>query len=59
MFKYGDSVQVKSTGAVGVVCDIRYGDGEKCYIIDQHPYLNTDDADEWLVEAPETDLEHK
>lgn len=57
MFEYGDSVRVKATGEIGIICDIRSTEKQKRYIIDKQPYTHADNADEWLIEAAENELE--
>ena len=57
VYEYGDSVRIKASGLCGEICDIKTGGLETVYIIDQHAYKKTDDADEWLIEARESEIE--
>lgn len=57
MFEYGESVRVKSSGALGVICDVDDSGKYPTYIIDQQPYKKTNDADEWLLKVRENEIE--
>lgn len=57
LFDYGDRVRIKSSGLVGDICDISARGAGLIYVIDQHAYKKTDDADEWLLEVTEKEIE--
>jgi preprotein translocase subunit YajC len=56
VFDYGDEVVIISSGIHGEVCDIRKATNGIKYVVDRHDFIESDNADEWLVDVSEGEI---